>query len=282
MLRAATEADRDAVLALGVAEEETWFGVAESSAEEIGEWVDEEGGIASGVVDVGDAGRIRGFAAPGRRGRCVLIADPARAAAIDVLVPWLHEHGAPQIMTFGADRERVAALERHGLRHVRSSFSLVRPDDAPPLAAPRWPDGIDVVPYSLGEGDEAVHELIYVDAAWASVPGHAYRDLDAWREAVRPRLRAFLARRDGAPVGWVAARIFDSGRGYVSGLAVARSERGRGLGRALLLHSFADLLAAGANGLALDAEAANEAALRLYRSVGLEVEREWRVYARPT
>ena len=42
MLRPATEVDRDAVLALGVAEEENWFGQAESSAGEVGEWVDEE------------------------------------------------------------------------------------------------------------------------------------------------------------------------------------------------------------------------------------------------
>jgi ribosomal protein S18 acetylase RimI-like enzyme len=280
MLRPATEVDRDAIFELGVAEEEAWFGAAENSAQEIGAWVNEEGGIATGVVDIDDAGRIRAFAAPGRHASCVLIADPERAtAAIDVVVPWLREHGAVQVMTFGADRERVAAFERHGLRHVRSAFSLVRPADAAPLPAPHWPDGIEVAPYSLGDDDAAVHALIYVDAAWASVPGHAYRDLDSWREAVRPGLRAFLARRGQVPVGWVAGRILDSGRGYVSGLAVARSERGCGLGRALLVHCFADLEAAGASGLALDAEAANHAALGLYRSIGLAVEREWRIYA---
>ncbi len=282
VLRLATEADREAVLALGVAEEHAWFGSAESSAAEVGEWVEEEGGIATGVVDVDDEGRIRAFAAPGLRTDCVLIADPGSAArAIDVLVPWLREHGPVQVMTFGGDRERLDALERHGLRHVRSSFSLARPAGAPPLPAPRWPDGIDVAPYSLGDDDDAVHALIYVDSAWASVSGHTHRDLDAWRQAVRPGLRAFLARRGGAPVGWVAGRILDGGRGYVSGLAVARSERGRGLGRALLLHGFADLVAAGASGLALDAQAANKAALGLYRSVGLVVQREWRVYADP-
>ena len=282
VLRQATATDRDAVLALGVAEEQAWFGLAESSAEEIGEWVEDEGGIATGVVAVDDAGRICAFAAPGRHESCVLIADPGRAAAaIDVLLPWLREHGAVQVMTFGGDRERVAAFERHGLVHVRSSFSLARLADAPALPEPWWPDGIDVVPYRLGDGDHAIHAMIYLDAAWASVPGHTYRDLDAWREAVRPGLRAFLARRDDEPVGWVAGRILDSGRGYISGLAVACCERGRGLGRALLLHGFADLDAAGANGLALDVQATNHAALGLYHSVGLAVEREWRFYADP-
>jgi ribosomal protein S18 acetylase RimI-like enzyme len=61
-------------------------------------------------------------------------------------------------------------------------------------------------------------------------------------------------------------------------LAVARSERHRGLGRALLLHAFADLQTGGRD-LTLGVEAENAAALGLYRSVGLEVEREWRIYA---
>jgi ribosomal protein S18 acetylase RimI-like enzyme len=77
----------------------------------------------------------------------------------------------------------------------------------------------------------------------------------------------------------VAGRLLDSGRGWISTLAVARSDRGRGIGRALLLHAFADLQRAGARGLTLAVEAENESALELYRSVGLEVEREWRIHA---
>jgi ribosomal protein S18 acetylase RimI-like enzyme len=73
--------------------------------------------------------------------------------------------------------------------------------------------------------------------------------------------------------------MLDSGRGWVTTLAVATAERGRGLGRALLLCVFADLERAGAQSLGLGVEAHNEAALRLYRSVGLVVEREWRIYA---
>ena len=47
VLRPATDDDRDAVLALGVVEEAAWFGEAEVSAEEVGEWIDEEGGVAA-------------------------------------------------------------------------------------------------------------------------------------------------------------------------------------------------------------------------------------------
>src|SRR4051812_49965857 len=86
-LRSAIDSDRDTVLALGVAEEAAWFGEAELSAEEVGEWVDDEGGVARGVVAVDDTGRVRGVASPGRRGAGVL-ADPGPAGAPgDELLP---------------------------------------------------------------------------------------------------------------------------------------------------------------------------------------------------
>jgi ribosomal protein S18 acetylase RimI-like enzyme len=281
-VRSATDGDRGAVLALGVAEESAWFGEAEVSAEEVGEWVDDEGGIAPGVVAVDDAGRVRGFASPGRH-EAVFLADPGLTDAVAAgLLPWLRERcDVVELMTFAGDVARVAAFERHGLHHRRSSFSLARPEGAgrPPGAA--FPEGVEVGRYRLGEADEAVHRLIYVDAGWASVRGHAERDLEGWREIARRGGSTFLARRDGRPVGWVAGRLLDSGRGWVDTLAVAASERRRGLGRALLLHAFADLQRAGARGLGLGVEAENESALGLYRSVGLEIEREWRIYATP-
>jgi ribosomal protein S18 acetylase RimI-like enzyme len=279
-LRSATDADRHAVLALGVAEEAAWFGEAEVSAEEVGEWVDDEGGVTPGVVAVDDGGRVRGFASPGLH-EAVFLADPAGTDALaDKLLPWLLEQrDVVELVTFAADTARVAAFERHGLRQRRSSFRLARPDSAGPLPAPAFPDGVEVAPYHLGDADEAVHRLMYVEAAWASVPGHAERDLDGWRAAVSRCGSAFLAHRDGRPVGWVAGRLLASGRGYVDTLAVATSERRLGLGRALLLHALTDLKSAGARGLTLAVEAANETALGLYRSVDLEIEREWRVYA---
>lgn len=280
-LRPGTGEDRGAVVALGVREEVAWFGAADHAGDEVGEWIDEEGGAAAGVVATGDDGRVRGFASPGRH-EAVFLADPGETGAlVDALLPWLLERrGALHLTTFAGDRARIAAFERHGLRHARSSFSLARPA-AEPLPEPVLPAGIAVAPYRLGEDDEAVHRLIYVDAAWASVPGHAARDLAAWRERERPCAWLFLARRDGRPVGWVSARIPGSGRGYVNTLAVAAGERGRGLGRALLLRAFGELKRAGVAELALDVEAHNTAALGLYRSIGLEVERAWRVYASP-
>ena len=279
-LRSATEDDRDAVLALAVAEEVAWCGEAEISAEQVGEWIDEEGGMRAGVVAVDDDGRVRGFASPGRH-ESVFLADCALTDALaDELLPWLcAQRDDVKLETFAGDSARVAAFERHGLAHLRSSFTLARPDDARPLPAAAFPAGVDVAPYDLGDADDAVHRLIYVDAAWASVAGHAQRGLDEWRQGVRSCRSLFVAQRDGRPVGSVAGDLLESGRGYVKLLAVAISERGRGLGRALLVHAFADLQAAGARGLVLEVQAHNETALGLYRSVGMEIEREWRIYA---
>jgi ribosomal protein S18 acetylase RimI-like enzyme len=282
-LRSASDQDRGGVFALGVDEEAAWFGQAELSADEVGEWVDDEGGVTPGVVAVEDGGRVCGFASPGRRA-AVFLADPDRTDALaDELLPWLLEQrDVVELMTFAGDLARIAAFERHGLRHRRSSFSLVRKESAGPLPVAAFPDGVEVSPYRLGDADEAVHRLIYVDAAWSSVPGHAERDLDGWRTVVGGTRSMLLARREDRPVGWVTGRLQASGRGYVETLAVATSERRRGLGRALLLRALTELQLAGARGLALGVEAANEAALGLYRSVDLEVEREWRIYATPS
>ena len=63
-------------------------------------------------------------------------------------------------------------------------------------------------------------------------------------------------------------------------IAVARSARGVGLGRALLLHALAELRSDGATSFALGVQAANATAIGLYRDVGFMVTREWRIYLR--
>src|SRR5438270_5881063 len=152
MIRSAADGDRDAIFALGVAEEATWFGLAETTAEEIAEWIEEEGGVPSGVVAVDDAGTIRGFAAPGRH-QAVLLADLARTSALtDELLPWLRERcDGVRLMTFAGDAAGVAAFERHGLRHLRSSFWMARADSAEPLPMASFPKGITVARYGIGD-----------------------------------------------------------------------------------------------------------------------------------
>jgi ribosomal protein S18 acetylase RimI-like enzyme len=278
MIRPATPADRPALLALALAEDAAWSGAPAVSDEEVGEFIDS---YEPGVIFERD-GRVAGHAAAGEGGRTVLLVDPGAdpEPALEALVAWLGERGYHEVVSYGRDARRIAWLEANGFTHRRSFFDLQRGID-PPLAPAVWPSGIAIARYRPGEDDEAVHALIYVDAAWAEVPGHTQRSLEAWRSALTPDYRGWVARRDGRPVGWVAGRVFGDGRGWVDQLAVARSARGLGLGRALLLHSLAELLQRGATSLALGVQGENENAIGLYRGVGFQVEREWRAYTRP-
>jgi ribosomal protein S18 acetylase RimI-like enzyme len=267
------------LIALVLAEDAAWSGASEVSAEEAGEVVDQHG---LGVVFERD-GRVAGYAASGEGGETFVLADPGDdpGPALVALVAWLEERGRHEVDTYAADARRIAWLEARGFTHRRSFFDLQRGID-PPLAPAVWPSGVAIARYRRGDDDEAVHRLMYVHAAWGEVPGHTELSLDGWRSMLAPEYRAWVARRDGHPVGWVAGRVFSDGRGWIEQLAVARSARGQGLGRALLLHSLAELRSRGATALALGVQGENENASRLYRDIGFEVMREWRVYGRPT
>jgi ribosomal protein S18 acetylase RimI-like enzyme len=276
MLRPATPGDRAALLALVLAEDAAYSGAAAVSTEEAGAFLD---GFAPGVVFDAD-GRPRGYAAVSEGGGTLVLVDPADdpGPALDELVAWLREQGADEVHAYAADARRIAWLEARGYRHRRSAFDLERGGDPPPASA-LWPPGVAVERHRPGPEDAAVHALIYLDAAWTEVPGHTARSLDAWRASVTSADRGWVARRDGRPVGWVVGRVFGDGRGWIDQLAVARSERGIGLGRALLLHALDDLRAHGATMFALGVQGANEAAVGLYRAAGFVVTRQWRTYA---
>ena len=279
MLRPATPADRPGLIALALAEDAAFSGAPAVSAEEAGEFIDS---YAPGVI-FERGGRVAGYAAVGEGGGTIVLADPGNdpGPALEALAAWLGERGHHEVDTYAGDARRIAWLEAHGFTYRRSFFDLQRGIDAP-LAPAVWPSGVAIARYRPGEDDDAVHALVYVDAGWGEVPGHTQLSLEAWRSMLTPDYRGWVARRDGRHVGWVVGRVFGDGRGWVQQLAVARSARGLGLGRALLLHSLAELRSRGATSLALGVQAENEDALGLYRDVGFEVEREWRVYARPT
>ncbi len=278
MLRPATPRDRPDLIALALAEDAAWSDAPAVSADEAGEFLDR---YRTGVIAERD-GRVAGYAAVDEGGGSVLLVDPVDPVSpLDALVAWLGERGQHVIDAYAGDAQRIAWLEDHGFMHLRSAFDLERATDPPPAPAV-LPSGVAIARFRPGEEDRAVHALIYVDAAWSAVPGHSERTLEAWRSTITPEYRGWVARRDGRAIGWVLGRLFDDGRGWVEQLAVARPERGRGLGRALMLHSLAELLSLGATSLATGVEAANENALGLYRDIGFEVTREWRFYARET
>ena len=174
MLRPATPDDRAAVIALALAEDAAWADAPPVSDEEAGEFIDSFG---PGVIFEAE-GRPAGYAAIGEGGGTMLVLDPRDGAgpALEALVAWLDERGGHEIDAYAADAPRIAWLEANGFTYVRAGFDLARGIEPAP-APPAWPSGIEVVPYRPGKDDEAVHALIYADAAWAEVPGHRTRSL---------------------------------------------------------------------------------------------------------
>jgi ribosomal protein S18 acetylase RimI-like enzyme len=73
----------------------------------------------------------------------------------------------------------------------------------------------------------------------------------------------------------------NNGDGWVKDIVVTESERGRGLGTALLRHAFREYGARGANRVGLKVDSNNPTgALRLYESVGFSVDRTYRIWAK--
>lgn len=280
MLRAATTADADAVVTLAHDEETAWFGVSESSREEIAHYLRFSGGVESGVV-FDDGGRIRACALVTSVREAVVFFDPADPdPPLAPVFDWVQQQGAQHVELQPTESGRIAWLKAHGWSHERSVFDLTM-RGATPVGAPAWPPGVDLRRYVRGEDDAAVHHLVYADAEFAAVPGHPARPLEMWQQMyTAENFSGWIAERDGRPVGWVMGRVQDDGVGWVHQLAVAVAERGGGLGRSLLLHSFADLHGAGATDLGLTVQASNDRAIGLYRSVGLQVQKEWLVYVR--
>jgi mycothiol synthase len=138
--------------------------------------------------------------------------------------------------------------------------------------APEPPADVPVRAFSRGADDAPVHAL--VEEAMAGVPGNEPRSLESWqaakvdKEGWDPSL--WLLHEDaGGLAGVVLCERWEEGVGYVDYLAVAARSRGRGLGRALLLHGFAALREAGLGVAELSVQGENASATRLYESVGM-------------
>lgn len=135
-------------------------------------------------------------------------------------------------------------------------------------------------PFDLARDAAAVHALIY--SVWTDVPGHHDRSIDDWQliftghEGFDPVLQVLAWRSGGELVGVAICRVYAGTDGWVSQLAVGRSGRGLGLGRAVLTEALRRLTSCeGVEQVGLSVMARNQQALGLYRSIGLRIDREF-------
>jgi mycothiol synthase len=267
------------------------YGVADLSAEEIRHWlslpnletaVAELGGEICGYTDFrrrDDAPievdlRVRPSA--WGRGLADALLDPAEAAA------------GPEttVRCFVAERddESRGALERRGYRLIRHSFKM-QIDFAEPPEPPEWPPGFAVRCYAGEEDTRAVydcHQESFADHwEFRPEPFGSWRRFSVERPDFDPSLW-WLAEADGELAGislnhWHASG--DRSFGWIGVLSVRKPWRGRGLGLALLRHSFCDFAARGATRVGLDVDAENTTgAVRLYERAGMRPVRRLDIY----
>jgi mycothiol synthase len=173
---------------------------------------------------------------------------------------------------------RQACLRARGYELVRHSFQMRIELDGG-LEAPRWPEGITVRAFRPGRDDEAVHGV--QQETFADQYDYVPQSYEDWRAyafigAHDPSLW-FLAEEGGEIAGICLCRAEWSGDadlGWVSVLGVGRPWRRRGLGLALLLHSFAELHARGNPRAGLGVDGLNPTgAVHLYERAGMHVHR---------
>lgn len=279
--RPATTDDLALITELTQRSDTAWFGAPEHDESEVREYFDQVADLSTGTRLFFDGDRL--LAAAMRNdidAWFVTDPDPQAASMVaDELIAWF---GSGQVSVLDRDTVVRDALDRQGWQHERSMFDLLRPvSNDWEIAEPVWPDGVELREFTPDDA-EAIYHLIYVDAAWSDVPGHPHREFADWRqifitEHTKPEVQT-LAWRGDRLVGVAIGRIFSDGTGWIAQLAAAKDERGKGLGRALLLDGLRRRRDAGAATLGLAVQAENRTALRLYLDAGLEIDREWMEY----
>jgi mycothiol synthase len=249
-----------------------WFGLSD-----LGMFVAEPEGRLLGYADVrrdDDGGQfpVDLRVHPHARGRGV--ADELLGAA----ELWAADRARPGAVMrgFAAERDSEAqgALADRGYRLIRHSFQMEidLPGDPEP---PDWPEGVSVRTFDRERDEQAVYECQQETFAdhWDFHP----IPIERWREfsfdsSFDPELW-WLAESDGALAGICLNSWHSSGEpgfGWIGVLGVRRPWRRRGLGLALLRHSFADFRARGATRVGLGVDAENlTGAVRLYERAGM-------------
>ena len=171
--------------------------------------------------------------------------------------------------------ERVAGLyERHGYRLVRHFFRM-QIDLHGRLPGPVWPEGIELRPVDPERDLEAIFAAD--DEAFEDHWGYVRISFDAWTHwqtqgHFDPTLW-FIAYDGDEIAGFSLCEPEEGGDpdlGWVGILGVRRPWRRRGLGLALLRHSFVDFKARGATRVGLGVDAENTTgAVRLYERAGM-------------
>jgi ribosomal protein S18 acetylase RimI-like enzyme len=152
-------------------------------------------------------------------------------------------------------------------------------NEAPPL--PQWPEGLLVRTLLPGQDERAVFEA--EEEAFKDHWGHIPRKFEEWEHWMVKRENFdaglwFLA-YDGDELAGISLCHNENDAGWVDILAVRRPWRHRGLGMALLLHSFGACYKRGTRTVFLGVDSQNlTGATRLYMRAGMHVVSQYDTY----
>ena len=270
--RDASWEDFDAVFDLLDARSRAAFGISEQKPEYLRQrwelpahqrWVSVEGD------------RITGYASLDEDQEFELAArEPAVGDALLALVEHhARAHGFDQISATAVpeDEPLYALLQRSAFTLDREILRRWRSLDGE-LPEPAWPAGVNLRTYDDADG-LAVHALLdeaYADwdrdhvarshEGWlAFMTAHGGFDPDVW----------FLVERDDDLIACALHWKESQGRGGVKDIVVRESERGNGLGKALLQHAFRTYAARGVERVGLKVDSTNPTgAPQLYERLG--------------
>ncbi len=187
--------------------------------------------------------------------------------------------------TLTVNQKAVPLYRDAGFQLVRYSLRMVIELDES-IPDPEWPIGIVVHPFMLGEDDEITVQAVRDSFSdhWGFVQHPFESELERYRhfwktdEDFDPAL-VFLA-MDGGQVAGISLchkKVQeDPEMGWVGTLGVLRPWRRKGLGLALLRHSFREFQRKGKKriGLGVDAESLT-GATRLYEKAGMQPDPAW-------
>lgn len=178
------------------------------------------------------------------------------------------------------DQRALARAEQASYQEVRRSWRMeIELSEAP--AAPLWPEGIELRPFVQGRDDYAVFTSI--NTAFADHWGHIPLQFEEWKHWTVEReifdSSLWFIAWGGNEVAGTALCVLEGELGWIDDLAVQRPWRRKGLGMALLTHSFGEFYHLGKRRAGLSVDSQNlTGAVRLYERAGMHKARETITY----
>ena len=284
-IRTARPGDLDGIFDLLSTRSRAAFGISEIVREHVSDelgrasgtdrWVALDGTSIVGYAAIDSAQDLVHAAVDAETGDALLARATARALE--------RGFGHIAVTVVPEDRPLTSLVERHRFQHDRDILRMWRALNGD-LAEPKWPAGISVRTYADADG-ERVHALLDLnyagwDTSYVAVPHDDWLAFMTDHDDFDPTMW-LLVERDGELVGCALHWRAHRSTGWVKDIVVAESERGNGIGKALLHHALRAYAGRDVERVGLKVDSSNPTgALRLYADVGFVTDRRYGIWTR--